>query len=210
MKRTTNPVLALCAWVAVTITTLQVSCGTQAEEEKTPPATVQKELSSSELIARGNYITTVSGCNDCHSPKNFNPQGFTFDSTRLLSGHPASEPLPPVDIKALQPGNWMLFSPALTAAVGPWGITYAANLTPDSATGIGAWDEAIFIKALRTGKHMGLDNGRPILPPMPWQSVALMTDEDLKSIYAFLRSLKPVSNRVPNPAPPNEAGAMSK
>jgi hypothetical protein len=188
---------------------LQVSCAPNAEE-KNDPQPQKKELSQSELVARGQYVVSTSGCNDCHSPKIFGPQGIHFDSTRLLSGHPASDPLPPVDMKALQPGYWMLFGPDLTSAVGPWGISYSANLTPDSATGIGAWDEASFIRALRTGKHMGQETGRPILPPMPWAEVAKMTDEDLKAIFAFLHTLKPVSNRVPNPVAPNEVAAMPK
>jgi hypothetical protein len=205
MKKTINPILGLTAIIGAFLVLLQVGCASNTEEKQEPQAE-KKELSQSDLVSRGQYVTAVSGCNDCHSPKIFGPQGFVLDSTRLLSGHPASDPLPPVDMKALQPGNWVLFAPDLTTAVGPWGISYAANLTPDSATGIGAWDENSFIKALRTGKHMGMDNGRPILPPMPWESVAKMTDEDLKSIYAFLRSLKPVSNRVPAPVPPNQVG----
>lgn len=180
------------------------------KNKKNDPQPEKKESTQTDLVARGRYMVNSGGCNDCHSPKNFGPQGPMPDTTRLLSGHPASAPLPPIDKKALQPGGWMLFSPDLTAVVGPWGISYSANLTPDSATGIGAWDEASFIKALRTGKHMGQETGRPILPPMPWPSIAKMTDEDLKAIYAFLRTLQPVSNRVPAPVPPNEVAAMAK
>jgi hypothetical protein len=95
-------------------------------------------------------------------------------------------------------------SPDITAFAGPWGISYAANLTSDSATGIGAWTEEQFIKSMRTGKHLGAENGRPILPPMPWPFISKMTDEDLSAVYAYLKSLPPVSNRVPAPTPPNE------
>ena len=195
---------------AVCLIVLQISCASNSEEKPAEPQPGKKELSQSELVTRGQYIVTIGGCNDCHSPKVMGPQGPSLDTTRLLSGHPAADPLPPVDTKALQPGNWMLFGPDLTTAVGPWGISYSANLTPDSATGIGAWDEAIFIKALRTGKHMGQETGRPILPPMPWQSIAMLTDEDMKAMFAFLRTLKPISNRVPNPVPPNEVTAKPK
>ena len=119
-----------------------------------------------------------------------------LDSSKLLSGHPANMPMPPVNLKSLDPGQWMSLSGDLTAFVGPWGLSYTANLTPDSATGIGAWTETQFINTIRNGKHLG--NGRPIMPPMPWQFIAQMTDDDLKAIFAYLRTLKPVCHHVDN------------
>lgn len=157
-------------------------------------------------VARGKYLTTVALCNDCHSPKIMTPQGPVVDSTKTLSGHPANSTLPP-----LAKSDWVQMNPEVTAFSGPWGISYAANLTSDSATGIGAWSEETFIKTLRTGKHLGMETGRPILPPMPWEFVGKMTDEDLKAVYAYLQSLPPVSNRVPQPvAPPDVAKMVSK
>lgn len=82
-----------------------------------------------------------------------------------------------------------------TAWAGPWGISYTANITPDQKTGIGLWTEDMFIGAMRTGKQMG--NGRPILPPMPWNWYAKMTDDDLKSIFMYLKSIPPIDNAVP-------------
>ena len=172
-----------------------------------------KESSTSEsprlegeaLIKRGEYIVTTGSCHDCHSPKNLTPMGPKVDSTKMLSGHPADMPIPPVNPDALKPGGWVLMAPDITSFVGPWGISYAANLTPDSATGIGAWTEDVFIKALRTGKHLGQENGRPIMPPMPWEFIGKMTDEDLSAVYAYLRTLPAITNRVPAPVPPNEA-----
>ncbi len=90
----------------------------------------------------------------------------------------------------------------MTAFAGPWGITYAANLTPDENTGIGIWDEAMFIKTIRDGRHMG--DGRPLQPPMPWPAFAHMTDEYLKSVFAFLRSIPAISNRVPEYVEPEQ------
>jgi hypothetical protein len=81
-----------------------------------------------------------------------------------------------------------------------WGISYAANLTPDRETGLGAWTEQNFVDTMRTGRHMG--RGRPILPPMPWQMVKNLTDQDLKAVFAYLRTLPTVKNRVPQPTPP--------
>lgn len=168
------------------------------------PLLQNNEPSNADRIARGHYIVDVSGCQDCHSPKIFTPQGTMLDSSRLLSGHPADNVLPPIDERGFKLGYWMLFSPNLTAYVGSWGITFSANLTPDSATGLGAWTEGDFIRAIRTGKHLGQEGGRPIMPPMPWSKFAKMTDEDLKSIYAYLRALPPIHNRVPAPIAPYE------
>jgi hypothetical protein len=125
-----------------------------------------------------------------------------LDSTKLLSGHPSTSKLPPVSATSFQPGQWVSMAPDITAFVGPWGTSYAANLTPDSATGTGTWTEENFKNALRTGKHMGQPNGRPIMPPMPWQFISKMTDEDLSAVFAYLRSLPAVNNRVPAPTPP--------
>jgi hypothetical protein len=201
--------LGLLALATGAIVLFQVACTSTAEKPATP-VVEKKELTKAELIARGKYLTTVGGCNDCHTPKKFGPQGPSLDEERLLSGHPADSPMPPVDVKALKPGYWILFTGDVTAAVGPWGTSYAANLTSDSATGIGAWSEETFVKTLRTGKHLGQEGGRPILPPMPWQTVGLMTDEDLKAVYTFLQALPPVKNKVPAPLSPDETAKLAK
>lgn len=82
-----------------------------------------------------------------------------LDTARLLSGHPTGSPLPEIDLRALQPGYWTLYNDHLTAGLSPWGITYARNLTPHG-TGIKGWSENVFIKALRTGKYMGMKEWR--------------------------------------------------
>lgn len=153
------------------------------------------------LIERGRYLVTVGGCDDCHTPKVMGPKGPEFDMTRRLSGHPAHESIPEIPEGVIAPDKWMAVTNFhLTAWAGPWGVSFTRNLTPDMATGLGSWTEEMFIKAMRTGKHMG--EGRPILPPMPWFNVAAMTDTDIKSVFAFLRSLTPIENAVPDPIPP--------
>jgi hypothetical protein len=199
----------LIAGLFMSVSILVYACSMGNTEKSngnnTPDSLAQKEEpKANNLIARGEYLLTIGGCNDCHTPKIFNEHGMQIDSSRLYSGHPAGSPLPPVDKNALQPGQWMQMSPLVTAFVGPWGISYAANLTPDSASGIGAWSEDVFIKTMRTGKHLGQKEGRPILPPMPWYNVAKLKDNDLQAVYAYLRSLPPVSNKVPAPVPPTE------
>ncbi len=163
-------------------------------------AAEQKAASKKTLIERGQYLVTIGGCNDCHSPKKMTPKGPVPDEARLLSGHPADEKLPEVPLNIFGPEKWgAITNSNLTAWVGPWGTSYTSNLTPDSETGSGVWNEELFIRILRTGKFMGA--GRDILPPMPWQEYAKLTDADLKAIFTYLRSLKPVKNQVPAPVP---------
>lgn len=152
-----------------------------------------------ELVERGQYLVEIGGCQDCHSPKKFTDEGPVPDEARLLSGHPANSKLPEINPDLIGPVKWLLFNEHITAAVGPWGVSFAANLTPDEQTGIGLWQEENFIKAMRTGKHMGA--GRPILPPMPWFNLAKATDEDLEAIFSYLKSLKSIKNSVPAPIP---------
>jgi mono/diheme cytochrome c family protein len=186
-----------------------IGCNSASDEKKEQTSTTPetKTMTKEEMIKHGDYIVTTGSCNDCHSPKVMTKMGPMPDSTRLLSGHPANDPLPPINLNSLKPGNWMSMASDITAFVGPWGISYTANLTPDSATGIGAWSEATFINTIRSGKHLG--NGRDILPPMPWPFVAKLTDDDLKAVYAYLMSLPPVSNKVPAPVSPPDVMKMA-
>jgi mono/diheme cytochrome c family protein len=154
-----------------------------------------------EQVRRGEYLANFGGCSDCHTPKVMSPAGPVPDPARLLSGHPQNEPVPPVPAGALAPGGWMAMTNGhLTAWAGPWGVSYASNLTPDKRTGLGAWTADQFIKTMRTGKHLGV--GRPLLPPMPVQALAALTDADLRALFAWLQSIKPIENQVPQPSPP--------
>jgi mono/diheme cytochrome c family protein len=167
------------------------SSNSETSENKIP------ELSQEELVAKGKYIVTVSGCNDCHSPKIMTPQGPEPDPSRLLSGHIQTEALPKLEKDAGKDG-WVRFNMNLTAAAGPWGVSFAANLTPHD-TGIGNWTFTQFRTAIQKGKYKGLENSRMLLPPMPWQAYQNIKEEDLKAIFAYLKSLPPVDNLVPQP-----------
>jgi hypothetical protein len=161
----------------------------------------EQKTQSLSQVERGKYLVMVGGCNDCHTPKIMTPQGPVLDTTRLLSGHPSSQPLPPIPQGVVGPGKWgAVTNNDLTAWYGPWGVSFAYNLTPDAKTGIGGWTEAMFIQTLRSGKFMGMS--RPILPPMPWESLGRMTDDDLKAMFAYLNSLPPINNATPQPIPP--------
>jgi hypothetical protein len=147
-------------------------------------------------VARGKYLVTLGGCNDCHTPLKMGPKGPEPDMSRMLTGHPEGFVLPePPKMAPDAPWNWAGAATA-TAFAGPWGVSYAINLTPDENTGIGIWTEEMFVQAMRTGRHMG--QSRPILPPMPWHGIGQMTDQDLEAMFAYLRSLPPVKNRVPD------------
>jgi mono/diheme cytochrome c family protein len=179
--------------IAVLSTVFLVFCNQPTKTEEIA-STNANSISPDSLVKRGAYLVSIMGCNDCHTPKKMGPNGPEFDTERTLSGHPADMPVAKFDTGTAK--NWILFNQILTNYVGPWGISYSANLTPDS-TGIGSWTEAQFFKAIREGKYKGLDNTRPLLPPMPWQEYRNATDEDLKAVFAYLKSNKPVRNVVP-------------
>jgi mono/diheme cytochrome c family protein len=129
-------------------------------------------------LERGKYLTTICGCNDCHTPGSL---FGTPDFSRQLSGS---------DL------GWQ----------GPWGVSYARNLTPDVETGLGTWSEADIIKAFHSGVR---PNGTTLLPPMPWQDFSAMSDEDAAAMAAFLKSLPPVAHKSPDDIPPGQAGVGS-
>lgn len=172
-----------------------ISCAKKENEIPTPV-----EMTQEMKVKRGEYLVSSIGCDDCHSPKIMGPHGPEPDPKRRLSGHPADEQLAPIqDASVLK--DYVLFGMGLTHATGPWGTSFAANLTPDD-TGIGNWTEEQFLKAIREGKSKGMDGTRPLLPPMPWVVYRNMSDEDLSSIFAYLQTITPVKNAVPNPVPP--------
>jgi len=148
---------------------LSIACLTLAScnrQSSGPPV-----MSEADYVARGRYLTTVTGCNDCHTPGTF---WGAPDTTRTLSGSEL---------------GWK----------GPWGVSYAANLTPEPQTGLGAWSEANIVDALRLGKT---PMGETLMPPMPWQEYAHLTDEDAMSIAKYLKSIPPILHKVPEQAPP--------
>ncbi|NIP39481.1 MAG: cytochrome c [Candidatus Dadabacteria bacterium] len=148
------------------------------------------------VIKRGETLVLEWGCNTCHSPKVFTVEGQMQDPRRLMSGHPSDSVHPEVPYELLGTDKWGgFFTPDLTSWAGYWGVSFAANLTPDKKTGIGNWTEEDFINTMKTGKRKG--TGRKILPPMPIHQLAQLPEEDLKSIYAYLMSLKPIENKVP-------------
>ena len=150
--------------------------------------------------ARGEYLVAAMACNDCHTPWVMGANGPEPDMTRMLSGHPANMSLPPPP----EPnGPWIgSFTASMTTWAGPWGISHTRNLTPDKETGLGSWTEQQFVETIRNGRTQG--RGRQLLPPMPWQMYRNLSDADLKAIFAYLKTIPAISNKVPDPviAPP--------
>ena len=133
----------------------------------------QQQKAASDVVAHGEYIARVTGCAVCHSP-------FRADHTI---------------IEELSLAGGQLFR------VNPFGDFVSYNLTSDKETGLGNWtDEQI--KTFVT-KGIRRDGTRMMPYPMPWPNYAHLKPADLNALIAFLRSLPPVSNRIPPPARPN-------
>lgn len=178
---------------------LLLACNNEQKEKKEPlyePSVPNVETN----VQRGEYLVNTIGCADCHSPKVMGVHGPEIDKNRAFSGYPAGETLPTIANRGVLK-DYALFNMSLTAAVGPWGTSFAANITPDD-TGIGTWTESQFITAMKKGKYKGQEQGRNLLPPMPWQFYSHLTDDDLIAIFAYLKNQRPVENVVPAPLPP--------
>jgi hypothetical protein len=123
-------------------------------------------------VGKGEYLVTIGGCNGCHTP--FNNKLLVFDKDSVLAGG------------------------ALFSTPGQNFKVKAANLTPDTATGIGSWTYEIFLskfKNYREQKAYDYNPGKHNTD-MPWSILAKMTDDDIKNIYSYLRTIKPVHNKV--------------
>jgi mono/diheme cytochrome c family protein len=123
---------------------------------------------STDPVVRGEFLVTMAGCKDCHTP--MNDKGEFLPNMELSGGQ--------------------IFE-------GPWGRVASPNLTPDPS-GIPYYDEVLFMQALRTGYV----RARPLNQIMPWRHYGGMTDDDLKAIFAYLKSVKPIHHVVDNAEPP--------
>lgn len=178
------------------------SCSNQQPQPPVQDQATVDSTSAAEAVKKGEHLVSSIGCSDCHSPKKLGPQGPEIIAELNLSGYPGDRPVVKFDSKMIKEG-FPMFYPDLTAAAGPWGISFAGNLTPDE-TGIGNWSEDQFRKALREGKYKGMDGTRPLLPPMPWMNYKNLTDDEIHCIFAYLKSIKPVHNIVPAAIAPDQ------
>jgi mono/diheme cytochrome c family protein len=153
------------------------------------------------LVERGKHLVLTAACNDCHTPFKLGPNGPEPDMARQLSGHPEAAELTPAPKPS---GPWIVSASATnTAWAGPWGISHTSNLTPDRDTGLGAWTEDDFVQTIQSGRHLG--RGRALLPPMPTPAYQNFTTDEIKAIYAYLRSIPAIRNQVPEPVVPSSA-----
>ena len=186
--------LSACLPMAIAVT----ACSQPPAAPPAAPAAAAGPASSASSADRGKMLVIGGGCHDCHTPMKPGPNGAEPDMTKALSGHPES-----ISITApMKPaGPWTVATnDTNTAWSGPWGVSFAANLTPDKETGLGDWTVEEFIATMKTGRERG--KGRPVLPPMPVQNLANLTDSDIRALFSYLQSLAPIKNRTPQPVEP--------
>lgn len=153
---------------------------------------------NAQQIARGKYLVDIMGCHDCHTPMKMGPKGPEWDMTRALSGHPEEMVMPPAPGPT---GPWVAsIGATFTAFASPAGTVFTRNLTPDKETGLGDWTVEEFIATMKTGRERG--KGRPVMPPMPVQNLAALTDSDIRALFAYLQSIPAIKNRTPQPIEP--------
>jgi len=142
-------------------------------------AVIAAAQTDGELLQRGRYIATaIQGC-ACHTRER-------SDSTKEKEWYLAGAPEQPPTVGLFPNAGWT--NPR-------WKKLYARNITPDPETGIGKWTEADFIRALKTGLT---PDGRILDPFMPWGAFQGLTDTDLKALWAYLRTIEPIKNKVPD------------
>lgn len=131
-------------------------------------------LANEHEVKRGEYLVTISGCNDCHTPGYFLGKP---DQDRFLGGSDVGFEIPGV------------------------GVFVGRNITPDKETGIGSWTTEQIVTAIQTGQR---PDGRVLAPIMPWHAFAQLTAEDARAIALFLQSVEPVTQAIPGPFKPGE------
>lgn len=151
-------------------------------------------------VEKGQILTVEHGCVFCHSPKVTEEDDLIPDPDKLFSGHPSDKKLPDIPSDIIGYDKWFgLYTTGFTAWGGPWGISYAANITPHKETGIGKWSEKDFINVIRLGIHSSFK--RTLMPPMPWNEINRLSDDDLEAIFKYLQTVKPIDNKVPDSVP---------
>lgn len=189
-----SPTLGSIARVAVATAALCAGCN------QPNAGNAARAEPKADPVKRGEVLAHAGSCDDCHTPMKFDEKlGMPVPQrARMLSGHPEGAPDP---ASTIAEGDQAVIGPTFTSFKLPFGVVYAANITPDVETGIGSWNEQQFIATMRTGQHIGL-RGRPVLPPMPWMNLRELSDDDLRALYAYLRTIPPMRNHVPQPKVP--------
>jgi cytochrome c553 len=128
-----------------------------------------------ELVERGAYLARLMDCGGCHTWGSMTPEGL--DESRALAGGTIGFEIPGL------------------------GVFFPPNLTPDMATGLGSWSAEDIANAVRAGVR---PDGRELAPIMAWRAYAVLTDDDMAALAAYLKSLPPYSFQAPGPFGPSE------
>jgi mono/diheme cytochrome c family protein len=159
------------AWFAGPAVLMLAALATTSCYKHTNEDAASLRVTEADPVARGEYLVRSIGCEDCHTPGTFYGQP---DRTRALSGSEL---------------GW----------TGPWGTTYARNLTPDTTTGLGKWSEQDIVNALHQGRR---PDGSALLPPMPWFDFVWLSEDDAHAIARYLKTIPPIVHRVPDKLKP--------
>lgn len=131
-----------------------------------------KKPDPSDQVAYGAYMLNASGCVECHTQ--VSPQGVIVEDMKFAGGR--RFPFP------------------------DGSVVISANLTQDSKTGIGNWDEEMFVRRFKQYTDSGYVNQKTrlgeFITVMPWTMYSGMKEEDLRAIYSYLKSIPPIKNEV--------------
>ncbi|HEV7781054.1 MAG TPA: c-type cytochrome [Chitinophagaceae bacterium] len=162
-------IIALTAICSIVVLTTYL---TACKDKKSETPASGNSDSVKKALERGEYLANhVAGCVDCHSKRDFSK----------FAGPP---------IPGTEGGGGFLFDEKL----GLPGKIYGRNITPDNETGIGTWTDDDIVKAMTQGISK---NGDTLFALMPYPNYNHMAKEDLMSIIAYIRTLKPIRNKVP-------------
>jgi len=197
--------------VALTLTGCGSSTKSTFEPQKESTTSAYAERYRLYRIERGKQLVNLGGCDKCHTPKKTTLFGTESDPQRFLSGFPQGEPLPELPDSELGTEEWenTFYTTDGTVWVGRWGVSFAANITPDPETGIGGWTEKRFIETFRGTDHIG-EGSTTVRSPMPMDAYSQLSDEELRSIYLYLQVIKPIKNKVPDPIRPGQSANDNK
>jgi len=124
-------------------------------------------------VAKGKYLLTIASCGDCHTPRD--------------KGNPIVE---------------MSLAGGMEFPTPDGGVLRSANITPDKETGIGNWTEEAFVQRFKMHENpASVAPGGPNTI-MPWSMYAGMEEQDLRYIYKYLKSVKPIRNKMERFTPP--------
>lgn len=162
--------VAFAAITCIVVAALNLS---SCKGKKSEPQANNKQDSVQKMVERGKYlVTNVTPCLDCHSKRDFSKfSGPITPGTEGMGGEEFDQ-----------------------KNIGVPGTIYAKNITPDIETGIGTWTDDEIMRAMTQGINK---KGDTLFPLMPYVNFSHMAKEDLLSIIAYIRTLKPIKNQVP-------------